>query len=199
MKQLNPIWTAFERFAVITAAAAAFCAVTLGPAGAAVRGVTDTFTATTTGMMPADLVLRIQVLEWSDDNARAAVVAALEDAPAFTKLPTVGYVWPAGSPVGYTVKYAHRTKTADGRDRLTFVTDKAVGSYDYKKWSVAGAAGKALPYSVVELYVDGAGNGVGNLSLAAEAVVDAATSAITLATGGSNVLKDVKRQPNQQG
>jgi hypothetical protein len=177
----------------------ALCAATHAPAIAAVRPVEDAYTATTTGMMPADLVLRIQVLAWSDDNARADVVAALEDAPALGKLPTVGYVWPAGSPVGYTLKYAHRTKTADGRDRLTFVTDKTVGSYDYKKWSVPNSAAKALPYSVLELYVDGAGNGVGNLSLAADAVIDAATSTITLATGASNVLKDVKRQPRQQG
>jgi len=173
----------------------ALCAATHAPAVAAVRPVEDTFTATTTGMMPADLALRIQVLAWSDDNARADVVAALEDAAALSKLPTVGYVWPAGSPVGYTVKYAHRTKTADGHDRLTFVTDKAIGSYDYKKWSVPSSTAKALPYSVVELYVDGAGNGVGNLSLAAEAVIDAATNTITLATGSDNVLKDVKRQP----
>ena len=33
----------------------------------------------------------------------------------------------------------------------------------------------------------------------ADAVVDAATNTITLANGGSNVLKDVKRQPDQQG
>jgi hypothetical protein len=186
----------FERFAVITVA---LCAAALAPAGAAVRSVVDAFTATTTGMTPADLVLRIQVLEWSDDSARADVVAALEDAPALAKLPTVGYVWPAGSPVGYTVKYAHRTQTADGRDRLTFVTDKAVGSYDFKKWSAAGATAKSLPYSVVELYVDTAGNGTGNLSLAAEVAIDSAANTVTLATGGSNVLTGVKREPSQQG
>jgi hypothetical protein len=127
------------------------------------------------------------------------VDATLEDAPALGTLPTVGYLWPAGSPVGYTVKYAHRTKTADGRDRLTFVTDKTVGSYDFKKWSVAGTTVKSLPYSVVELYVDTAGNGTGNLSLAAEVAIDSATNTITLATGDSHVLTGVKRQPNQQG
>jgi hypothetical protein len=189
----------FERIAVITAAALTLCAAAPAPAGAAVRAVVDAFTATTTSMTPADLVLRIQVLEWSDDSARADVVATLEDAPALGKLATVGYLWPAGSPVGYTVKYAHRTKTADGRDRLTFVTDRAIGSYDYKKWSVAGTTAKPLPYSVVELYVDAAGNGTGNLSLAAEVTIDAATNTITLTTGGSHVLTSVVRQPSRQG
>ena len=199
MKQPNSLLAARKRLAMITAAALTLGAATLAPAGAAVRSVVDTFTATTTGMTPADLVLRIQVLEWSDDSARADVVATLEDAPALGKLPTVGYIWPAGSPVGYTVKYAHRSKMADGRDRFTFVTDKAVGSYDFKKWTVAGTAAKALPYSVVELYVDTAGNGSGNLSLAAEVAIDSATNAITLATGGSSVLTGVKHEPGQQG
>jgi hypothetical protein len=184
----------FERLAVTAAAALTLCGA-LAPAGAAVRTVVDAYAVTTTGMTPAGLALRIQVLEWSDDNARADVVATIEDAPALGKLPTVGYVWPAGSPVGYTVKYAHRTKAADGHERLTFVTDKAVGSYDYKKWSVAGATAKALPYSVIELYVDATGNGTGNLSLAAEVVVEAATNTLTLATGGNNVLTGVKREP----
>lgn len=189
----------FERFAVIAVATLTLCAAPLAPAGAAVRTVIETFTATTTGMTPADLALRIQVLEWSDDSARADVVAALEDAPALGKLPTVGYLWPDGSPVGYTVKYAHRTKTADGRDRLTFVTDRAVGSYDFEKWRVEGTTAGPLPYSVVELYVDAAGNGTGNLSLAAEVAIDSATNTITLATGGSHVLTSVARQPSQQG
>lgn len=189
MKQPNTSTTGWLTALVLSAALSP-------PAGAAVRAVEDTLTATTTSMTPADLVLRIQVLAWSDDAARADVVAALDDSRALSKLPTVGYVWPAGNPVGYAVKYAHRTKTADGRDRVTFVTDKGLGSYDYKKWSVPGATAKQLDYSVIELYVDAAGHGVGNLSLAAEVVVEAATNTLTLATGGDNLLKGVERQPS---
>lgn len=167
------------------------------PAAAEVRRVQDTFTATTSGMTPAGVNLRMQVLEWSSDAARADVIAVLDDAAALAKLPTAGYVWPAGSPVGYTVKYAHRSTTDDGLERITFVTDKPVGSYDFKKWSAAApAALPAASYSVIELYVDTAGTGVGNLSLAAEVVVDEATSTVTLARGGSEVLADVKRQPS---
>jgi hypothetical protein len=178
-------------------AGAALMAATSGPAAAEVRRVQDTFTAMTRGMTPEGLNLRIQVLEWSDDDARGDVLAALEDGPALGKLPTVGYVWPAGSPVGYTVKYAHRSMTDDGLERITFVTDKPVGSYDFKKWSVATPAPPpARSYSVIELYVDGAaGTGVGNLSLAADVIVDEATSTLTLVRGGSEVLADVQRQP----
>jgi hypothetical protein len=184
------LWVAALGGCVLAAAA-------LAPATADVRRVQDTFTATTAGMTPAGLALRFQVLEWSADAARADVVATLDDTKALAKLPTVGYVWPAGSPVGYAVKYAHRTQTDDGRDRITFVTDKALGSYEFKKWNVAGVAAPApsAGYSVIELYVDSAGNGVGTFSLAAEVVVDEATSTVSLAPGGANLLADVKRQP----
>jgi hypothetical protein len=169
------------------------------PVTAEVRLVEDTYTATTAGMTPADLGLRFQVLEWSDDAARAEVIATLEDPAALGKLPTVGYVWPAGSPVGYTVKYAQRSKTDDGRDRITLVTDKVLGSYDFKKWSVANAPPEqsAAGYSVVELYVDAAGNGTGTLSLGADVVIDETASTVTLATGGNPLLTDVRRQPGR--
>jgi hypothetical protein len=174
-----------------------FLSTALEPANADVHRIEDAYTATTTGMTPAGLALRLQVIQWSDDAARADVIGVLDDGPALAKLPTVGYVWPAGSPVGYTVKYAHRSPTADGRERITLVTDKPLGSYDYKKWSVAGAAPQAAAtYSVIELYVDSSGNGVGNLSLATEVIVDEAASTISLASGGSaNLLANVERQP----
>jgi hypothetical protein len=187
-----------KSFGVRLAALGAVALLVAGPVIADVRRVQDSYTATTTGMAPAGVALRIQVLEWSDDAARAEVIAALEDKAALAKLPTVGYVWPGGSPVGYTVKYAHRSQAANGRDRITLVTDKAVGSYDFKKWSVAGGpeAASTAGYSVVELYVDAAGSGDGNLSLAADVVVDTAASTVSLGNSANRVLTDVTRQPS---
>lgn len=156
----------------------------------------DTFTATTTGMTPAGLGLRIQIIGWSDDAARADVLATLDDSAALARLPTVGYVWPTGSPVGYTVKYAHRTPAPGGGERITLVTDKTLGSYDFKKWSAMGPTARADgKYSVVELYVDSSGQGTGTLSLGAEVVVDEAAGSVSLEPGGANLLADVQRQP----
>ena len=187
-----------KSFGVWLAALAGIALLGAGPLTAEVRRVQDSYTATTTGMTPTDVKLRIQVLEWSDDGARAQVIAALEDKAALAKLPTVGYVWPAAGPVGYTVKYAHRSKADDGRDRVTLVTDKVVGSYDFKKWSVANGPTQAstMGYSVVELYVDDAGIGDGNLSLAADVVVDTTANTVSLASAGNRVLADVRRQPS---
>jgi hypothetical protein len=187
-----------KRLATRLAALGGLAVLVAGSLGAEVRRVQETYTATTTGMTPAGVSLRFQVLEWSSDAARADVIASLEDKAALAKLPTVGYIWPSGSPVGYTVKYAHRSKTDDGRDRITFVTDKVMGSYDFKKWSVAD--GQPPPstaaYSVVELYVDGDGSGEGNLSLATDVAVDTGSSTVTLASGDTRLLTDVKRQPS---
>jgi hypothetical protein len=157
----------------------------------------ETITATTTGMTPRDLGLRIQIIGWSDEGARADVIATLDDGPALGRLPTVGYVWPAGSPVGYTVKYAHKTPIEGGGERITLVADKALGSFDFKKWSASGATARTDgPYSVIELYLDSSGQGTGNLSLAAEVSVDEAAGTVSLAaSSASGLLADVKRQP----
>ncbi len=127
-------------------AACAMAAIALymaSSAYAAPRLVADTFTATTANMTPAGLGLRIQILEWQEADARAEVVATLaagaDAATPLGKLPTVGYVWPDGSPVGYSVKYAHRAPQPDGGERITLVTDKPLGSYDFKGWSVTRA------------------------------------------------------------
>jgi hypothetical protein len=183
------------------AAAAVVAAVALGPAAAQPKPLTAAFTATTMGMMPAGLGLRIQVIAWSDDDARADVLAALGEenaSQALGKLPTVGYVWPAGSPVGYTVKYAHVTPTAGGGERVTLVTDKTLGGYDYNKWSMAAGGNVSdRPYSVVELYLDAGGLGVGNLSLGADVAMDEATKTVGLTTGETvtNLLANVRREP----
>src|SRR5690606_2994838 len=114
----------------------------------------DRFTASTVAMTPADLELRIDIREWSDEESRSAVVAVLaSDAVAsdLAALPTLGYVWRSDSGVGYSVKYAHRVDTADG-ERVTLVTDKRLGVHDFRPWTVDGGwEGETLDYSVIEL------------------------------------------------
>jgi len=159
----------------------------------------DTFTATTANMKPAGLELRIQILEWQEAAAREEIIATIaadaDAASPLTKLPTVGYVWPKGSPVGYSLKYAHRTSAGDGGERITLVTDRRLGQYEFKGWSVPSpAATKDLPYSVIELYVDSSGAGTGTMSLAAEVRLDEESGTLSLTTGSMHLLTDVKRE-----
>ena len=107
-------------------------------------------------------------------------------------------MWPNGSPVGYSVKYAYREPQTDGRERITLVTDRRLGSYDFKGWSVAspGAKSDAL-YSVIELEIDGSGNGTGTISLVGEVVIDEGAGTVRLNTsaGVPSLLTNVKREP----
>jgi hypothetical protein len=164
------------------------------------RLVADTFTATTANMTPAGLDLRIQVIEWQEPDARAEAVATMAagaDAPTpLAKLPTVGYVWPEGSPVGYSLKYAYRMQLPNGAERVTFVTDKRLGSYDFKGWSVASpAVANDARYSVIELDLNGSGAGTGTLSLVGEVVLDAEAGTVALKPGAPTLLTNVKREP----
>jgi hypothetical protein len=150
------------------------------------------YSATTTNLDPDGLALRFDVLRWSDDEAAGAVIAALESEDiqsAIDDVATVGYIWPAGSPVGYSVKLARREVTDSG-ERLTFVTSKPLGSYDFGGWTVQGdAAEEALDYSVIELDVNTSGNGTGLASLATPVVVDSEGKTVRLnRENGSLVL-----------
>jgi hypothetical protein len=163
--------------------------------------VPDRFTATTTSMTPRDVTIRIDVREWSDEAARAVVVAALASESdvqkALADLPTIGAVWQSGSAVGYALKYAHRAATPDG-ERVTFVTDRRLGHYGIKPWAADKAAAHAeLDYSVIELYLDGNGAGTGTLSLAADVQLDAAAGLVSLAADASapRVLANAKLEP----
>jgi hypothetical protein len=174
--------------------------ISLNAHGAGPRLVADTFTATTANMTPAGVNLRMQVIQWQEAAARTEVVATLAadpDASTLAKLPTVGYVWPNGSPVGYSVKYASHAPEPNGNERVTLVTDKRLGSYDFKGWSAPTAGGTATPYSVIELDLNSSGTGTGTLSLAAEVLLDETTGKVALKPGAPSLLTNVKREPSE--
>jgi hypothetical protein len=159
----------------------------------------DTFTAVTTAMTPQGVTLRMNLLRWSDSAGRADVVAALgaaDPTAALLKLPTLGYIWLSSSPVGFAVKYAHRSTTPDGGERVTFVTEKRLDYYEFKKWSPnPPIAAKDTGYGVVELNLDARGQGTGTFSLAADVKVDAANALVSLADGAPQLLANAKLEP----
>ena len=187
---------------LLCVAALAVSLVSVAPAARPTgpRTVAEAFTATTANMTPAGVNLRIQVIEWQEADARSEAVATLaagaDAATPLAKLPTVGYVWPSSSPVGYSLKYSHRVAAADGGEHITLVTDKPLGGYDYKGWSAPNRTGKQAPYSVIELDLQGSGTGTGDLSLGAEVTLDEAAGTITLtaAPDAAQLLTNVKRE-----
>jgi hypothetical protein len=194
----------FNRFVLSLMTACAMAAIAVFMVSKAYAAgpqlVVDAFTATTANVTPAGVGLRIQVIEWQEAEARAEAVATLaagaDAATPLGKLPTVGYVWPNGSPVGYSVKYAHRVTQPDGGERITLVTDKRLGSYDFKGWSVASpAASSDAPYSVISLELNGSGTGTGTFSLVGHVVLDEEAGTVTLnaGAGAPSLLTNVKR------
>ena len=198
MKNPNPTLFATLNAVVLTGLMA------MSSTHAAPPPVPDKFTAKTAAMTPSGVSLRVDVRSWSDEAARGAVVAALAQESgvreALADLPTIGYVWQSGSGVGYSLKYAHRASSPQG-ERVTFVTDKPIGGYEFKPWSAnsessAPAAGK-LDYTVIELYLDGNGHGDGTLSLAADVKLDSTNALVSLEPGAgvAHVLADAKLEP----
>lgn len=139
------------------------------------------------------------------EEAAEADEAEAADAPdeptaseLLSELPSVGAVWLDGSGAGYAIKYAHRTATDEGGAVVTLVTDRAVGSYNFRPWEPeTSTATTSIDYSVIELRLDSSGNGVGTMSLAADVSLDEETDTVSLVIedGTPNVLTDVALEP----
>jgi hypothetical protein len=189
MIQQSKLW------ALTVVAAAAVIGSVSAPAAAQDRRVPDTYKAVTVNMSPADVELKADVLRWSSDEDRAAVIVAVgqeDPAAALRELPTHGVVWRSGSAVGHSIKYAHRTESTDGDETLTFVTDKAIGASSYSPWTAdAPVTDSNLGYSVIEMTT----NGDGTMSLAASVVIDEAANLVSLDTDAAAILTNVRKEP----
>lgn len=199
-------------------AALAAGAVAAAPAFGQDREVLETFTATTANMEPDGEDVRFSLLRWSSDADRRAVLDVLtgaDDEPAaaggganedgesdeiaeLLELPTVGYLWPSNSGVGYSLKYAHRAPAPDGGEHLTFVTGRRLGKFGRAPWAAPDAPeAAARKYTVIELRLDRSGAGAGTTSAAADIAFDAENAVIALRdyAAAAMLFENVKRQP----
>ena len=92
--------------------------------------------------------------------------------------PTVGFVWGDG-PTGYSIKYAWRSTSPDGGERLVLVTDRRLGAHS-PAWPQPPAMDPDAEFTVIEMRVDGKGAGEGKTSLASAVVVDAEARTLAL-------------------
>ncbi len=75
------------------------------------------------------------------------------------------------------------------------MTDRRLGQYDFKGWSVPSpVATKDLPYSVIELYVDSSGAGTVSDVARGRVQLDEQSGTLSVTTGSMNLLTDVKRE-----
>jgi hypothetical protein len=98
--------------------------------------------------------------------------------------PTVGFIWGDG-PTGYSIRYAWRSASQDGTERLVLVTDRRLGAHAPSWPQASGAATSAnadveAEFTVIEIRIDGKGAGDGKSSLSAGVVVDAEAKTLAL-------------------
>ncbi len=168
----------------------------------------ETFTGTTANMSAPGVDLRINVLRWSEEADREAVLSTIEPAlegavagegetisDALQELQTVGFIWTGGS-LGYALKYTHRTELPDGGEHIVLVTDRPLGLWDRNgPWREGDT--EPRDFTVVGLRLDAEGNGEGRMSLASPLVIDAGQQTVGL--GGDQPvpvhLENAQREP----
>ena len=171
----------------------------------------ETFRGTTTSAVSAEGVeLRINVLRWTSEEDRGAILSLITPAHgeaagegddlegALQDLQTVGFIWTGGS-LGYALKYAHRTEGPDGGERIVLVTDRPLGQWDRGgPWTGSdGSSPAAAAFTVVELHLDADDQGEGKTSAAAPIEFNAPARTVGLADYASAAvhLQDVYREP----
>jgi hypothetical protein len=96
---------------------------------------------------------------------------------AIKAAPTVGFIWGDG-PTGYSIKYAWRSSSPSGPERVVLVTDRRLGA-NATSWPTPTVATDA-EFTVVEMRLDGKGLGEAKSSLTSPVVVDAAANTLAI-------------------
>ena len=124
------------------------------------------------------------------------------DPQALQELPSVGYLWPGSSGVGYSLKYAYRLATPDGGERITFITGRSLGAFAREPWRAVDEPNPPVTgYTVIELRLDADGHGEGKMSLAADVVFDTEAGTVALDSYETTpvLLEAVTREPPPYG
>ncbi len=171
----------------------------------------ETFRGVTTSAVSSEGVeLRINVLRWTAEEDRGAIVSLITPAPgqtagegedlesALQDLQTVGFIWTGGS-LGYALKYAHRIEDKDGAERIVLVTDRPLGRWDRTgPWTGSDGSGPAAAlFTVVELHLDAQDQGAGKMSVDAPIEFNGPAGTVGLADYASAAvhLENVYREP----
>jgi hypothetical protein len=111
---------------------------------------------------------------------------------AIKAAPTCGFIWGDG-PTGYSIKYAWRSTSPDGGERIVLVTDRRLGAHTPLWQSMPGAPADA-EFTVIEMRIGVKGTGEAKASLTTNVAVDAAAKTLALdAYDAAPVLLKVTR------
>jgi len=99
-------------------------------------------------------------------------------ATALKQAATVGYLW-SREVAGYAIRYAGKTVSADGSERIVLVTQRRLGAVN-DLWKPAGPDSPAYDFSVIELRLDANGSGEGKTSLNGKVAPDGSLKIVAL-------------------
>jgi hypothetical protein len=163
----------------------------------------DTFSAKTVNMsVGSGQDLKMDVIRWSTDEERNAVLSALKDkndkvlADAVSKAPSLGSIW-TNETLGYAIHFAYRDMLANGSERVILVADGRFGSWTGQVWKpLHPLEGVDYPFSVIELRLNRTGTGEGKMSLTSKVVADETGKTLVLADydAAPILLRPVKRE-----
>jgi hypothetical protein len=97
---------------------------------------------------------------------------------AINKAPTIGYIW-TDEVTGYAIKYAWRTQSADGGERIIVATNRRFGAYSLS-WNPIGGTPTAYDFTIVEMRLPRGGAGEAKTSLNTGITIDRLAQSIAL-------------------
>jgi hypothetical protein len=184
------------------------CALTAGLASltlAQTSGTPERFTAMAVNMSNVGRngagTIEIAVDRWSTDAERDRLITVLmERGPeklldVLTEMKRVGFIRSPNS-LGYDLHYARRTPLPDGGERVVLATDRPIGFWE----AVHQPRSIDYKFTVIELRLNGDGEGEGKLSLATKITLEKDSKTIVLEDYGNQpvLLTSVKRERHSQ-
>ncbi len=141
--------------------------------------------------------VEIVVSRWSSErDQNKLITTALEKGPdklldTLQHMPRVGYIRTPDS-IGWDLHYAHHVPLPDGGERVVIATDRRIGF-----WEAAHQPRSIdYPFTVIEMHLNGEGEGEGKMSIATRIIVDKESKIITLENYGTMpvLLQNVRRE-----
>jgi len=141
--------------------------------------------------------IEIAVDRWSSDKDRDRLMQVLMDKGAeklldvVRDMPRMGYFRAPGN-LGWDIHFARKVPLPDGGERVVLVTDRRIGFWE------ASRQPRSIdyPFTVIELHINGDGEGEGKLSIATKITAEKETKTIILEDYANQpvMLQSVKRE-----
>jgi len=144
------------------------------------------------------LTVEVVVTRWSTDAERDRLTGVLLDQgpdkllEGLQGMPSAGYIRTPDT-LAYDLRFARRTRLADGAERVFLATDRHIGFWEatHRPRTIE------YPFTYIEMRLGPDGRGEGKMSLLTKVTVDKEENAIVLENYGTQpvLLQNVRKEP----